>query len=47
MKILVGFVVVMENVTTVVERDTLKSIPIYVMYVKELGYVLIVKEQEK
>jgi hypothetical protein len=46
-KILVGFVVVMENVTTVVERDTLKSILIYVMYVKGQVYVLIVKEQEK
>ena len=47
MKKLVGFVVAMENVTTVEEKDTLKLMPIYVMYVKGMVYALIAKEQEK
>jgi hypothetical protein len=47
MKNLVGFVAVVENVTTVVEQDSLKWIPTYVMCVRGMVYVLIVKEQEK
>jgi hypothetical protein len=45
--IFVWFVVVVENVTTVVGKDTLRWILTYVMYVKGLVYVLIVKELEK
>jgi hypothetical protein len=46
-KKLVGFVAAVENVTPAGEKDTLKLIPIYAMYVKGVVYALIVKEREK
>ncbi|GHT49746.1 hypothetical protein FACS1894102_4750 [Spirochaetia bacterium] len=44
---LVGFVVVVEDVTTAQGKDTPKWITIYVMYVKGVVYVLIAKGVER